>query len=162
MLSTITSYFRRRGKNVLPYWNGTRTVYGDPFKLYRELIHGADFLIDDFLIADVDAGKEPETTKVIEHVCKVFGLTRWDPVTCHGVTDLEVVRILLKVFSWTNEVKKNSNPGPTSPTATTDATSSHSKEPPSETPSVSSDSTSTSTEAKPEPPLASSMPSGTP
>ena len=150
MFSQLTSYFRRRGKNVLPYWNGTRQVYGDPFKLYRDLMHGADFVIDDYLIADVDAGKEPQTTKIIEHVCKVFGLTRWNAETCTGVTDLEVVGILLKVFSWTNQVKKNSSPGPTSPPST-EQESSTSPAGPSETPNASSDSGSTDSEKKIEP-----------
>ena len=157
----LFSYFRRRGKNVLPYWNGTRQVYGDPFKLYRDLMHGADFVIDDMLIADVDQGKEPETTRVIEHVCKVFGLTRWNPATCQGVTDLEVVGILLKVFSWTNAVKKNSSPGPTSP-KTTEPQSSPLPEHPSETPNASSDSGSTASESKTAADLQPSTPSAMP
>ena len=122
MFSTFARWRRRRrmqkAQAILPYWNGTRTVYGDPFKLWRELIHGGDFVIDDVLIRDVDAGKEPETSKVINHVCKVFAVTRWNPETGDGLTDLEIIGILLSVFQWTNAVKKNTNPGPTSPEPT--------------------------------------------
>ena len=126
---------------VFPYWDGRGVRYGDPFSIWRALTQDPQVNLER-LLPEVDEGQADAVDAILAHVCRVFGVSRWNADAQSGLTDLEILNLLGSVLRWTAFVKKNSSPGPTSPPATVTA-SSISPPPPPETRNASSDSGST-------------------
>jgi hypothetical protein len=125
-----------RKRLVFRYWNGERTVQGDPFALYRALLHHPDMNLET-MASMLDAGMEPESTVVLQGLSDVFGLRRFNPRTGYGLTDWEVKDVLVAFEAYLMGLKKSTSSGPTSPQPT-DSTSSTGPEAPVEAESASS------------------------
>jgi hypothetical protein len=130
---------------IYPYWDGEQIRRGDPFRIFREIQHNG--VIDmDAAMPLLDAGVEPETTKVVEVIAKAFGVSRWNEK--NGLTDWEVLELLWELKAFLGELKKNISLGQTS-LPITDLPSSTSPEVPSEVTKCSLGSGAIKTESKP-------------
>jgi len=145
---------------IFPYWDGAKVRYGDPFRIWRDLTQDPKVNLER-LLPELDEGNRDAVETALAHVCAVFRVHRWHEANRTGLTDLELLNLLGEVLRWTNFVKKNISPGPTSPPATA-ATSSASPELQGETRSASSDSTSAASDSMPAGPTPSTEPSATP
>ena len=63
---------------------------------------------------ELDEGKEPESTIVLETIAEVFGVDRWNDKTRTGLIDWELVALLSQLDEFLEGLKKNINHGPTS------------------------------------------------
>ena len=118
MLRRWRAWRESRQRALFEYWDGCRQRRADPFLTWRRLFADpAVNLLD--LLPLADQGKEPETTQVIEFLCRAFGVERYDERTGQGLTDWEVLRLLSQFHQYLEALKKNTSPGPTSspPTA---------------------------------------------
>jgi hypothetical protein len=145
---------------IFSYWDGQKFRYADPFKLWRDLTQDEKVNLER-LLPEADDADGRAVDALVAHVCRVFGVTRWDEAARSGLTDLELLHLLQSTLRWTAFVKKNSSPGPTLPPATAAATSSASPGPPNPTRSASSDCTSTATARRPAGPTPPSARSAT-
>lgn len=112
MLGWLRSWRERRrlqGRGLFVYHDGARTRYGDPFRLYRALDHHPKMDLDKHAPL-CDAGQEPETTLVVDSVCEIFGLARWNDATRAGLTDWEVLGVLNRFAVFIDSLKKSTSP----------------------------------------------------
>jgi hypothetical protein len=168
MLAWLKRLFTRgrfRNRLLFRYHDGTRWRYGDPYKLWREMWNptgaGHKCLLKEHAPA-FDSGQEPETTLLIEAICKVFGLKRFDPESGEGVTDWEAKNILNVLSDYIDEVKKNTRASPTSPEPTASKPPFDSPAPQAEPTKPSSDSGSTPIGSNSVEPIPSEKPSDQP
>jgi hypothetical protein len=138
MFNWIKGLFFARSKRrvIFRYWNGERTVLGDPFAIWRGLLHHPQMNLET-MAGMLDAGIEPESTTVLNGLAEVFGLKRFDPRTGIGLTDWEIKDVLVAYEAYLGLLKKSTSPGPTS-SQPTDSTSSIGQEAPAEAASASS------------------------
>lgn len=106
----------RRDRMIFEFFDGERIRYGDPLRIWREILADKEFSVD--TIDAVDRNEEPETTHCINCCCRVFGLKKLDPATGKGLTDAEIENVLSALVYYLDNVKKNFPPGPTLPTNT--------------------------------------------
>ena len=104
---------RRRGFFVFKDDRGEDRIV-DPFRVFRELSSSKTVDIETQLPIAMETGAEPETTDLIEFVCKVFGVKRFDAESATGMSDSEVLALLLTFSTFLEELKKNTDPGSTS------------------------------------------------
>ncbi len=160
MLRWLKSWLLRRRSQadrlVYPYYDGKQVRMGDPFQLWRGMVNHSKLNMDTMLEA-VDIGQEPETTIAVEAITEVFGLSRLDTYTGIGLTDGQVLDVLLDISNYFDELKKKHSRGQTlsSPTV---SEFSNSQVPQSEPTSSSSDSTPASSEPRPVDPSVSCKP----
>ena len=103
---------RRLGKRgIYSYSDGQRTRYADPFRIWRGIMQHPVMNFRE-MAPFVDAGQDPECTIVIESLCQVFGVERWDEATRRGLTDWEIVGLASSFFDWDEGQKKSTSPGP--------------------------------------------------
>jgi hypothetical protein len=99
------------------YWDGTRARAIDPFRVYREI--RSDKTVDlESIGPQVDAWEEPATGLMLDMICRVFGVKRYDDATGEGLTDPELLNLFGDVNDYLDWVKKKHNPGPTLPPST--------------------------------------------
>lgn len=138
---------RRSRRGLFSYWDGTRTRWADPIRLYRELFnHPAYNLQRD--ADDADELVEPATTNVIKLTCEVFGVQRWDDLAGRGLLDQEILALFPALAAHLEEQKKTTASGSTS-SPPTDSESSICPEPPAATTPSSSPSTPAATGSTP-------------
>lgn len=102
---------------LFPYWDGQSVRYADPFRVWREL--NSDKAVDLTTVGPlVDKQQEPETSQFLEAVCRVFDVERFDPKTCRGLTDPEILNLFGDLNDYLDYVKKKFNLGPTSQPST--------------------------------------------
>lgn len=94
------------------YWDGRRWRRADPFRLWRELF-ARNSIAD--LYGPAVEGREPETTELLERLCQVFGVQRWDERTRQGLTDWEIFSLLGQFHEYLEALKKSISPGLISP-----------------------------------------------
>jgi len=128
-------FWRRRrqrkavqARALFSYWDGTRWRYTDPFLAWRRLDNHKTLSLD-AMAPLADAGKEPETTIMVEALCEVFDVRRWDEATTTGLTDWQVLNLLVELEGYFEGLKKSINPGPTSPEPTDSASSTPPEDP---------------------------------
>ena len=126
---------RRRGFFVFQDDSGKDRIV-DPFRVFRELSSSKTVDIETQLPVAMETGAEPETTDLIEFVCRVFGVKRFDAETATGMSDSEVLALLIEFSSFLESIKKNIDPGSTS-SEPMESKSSQSPEPQAETTAVS-------------------------
>lgn len=130
MFGWIRAWFTERNatsrRSLFRYWDGGKWRAGDPFAIWRALANHPKLDLDT-MAPMADAGKEPETTILIEAFCEVFDVQRWDEKAQTGLTDWEIMNLLVELQTYFSNLKKNTSPGPTSP-APTDSESSMSGE----------------------------------
>ena len=107
----------RRGRLLLSYWDGEQIRHIDPYRAYRQLASHPEINLEE-IAPLVDQGQEPETSKLIEVLTEVFGVTRWDDATATGLTDWEIINLLAMLNDYLLGLKKKSSHGPTPPPAT--------------------------------------------
>ena len=99
------------------YWDGKTVRAIDPFRVYREV--RADKSVDlETIGPSVDKWEEPATTQMIDLICRVFGVTRFDDKTGEGLTDPELLNLFADLNDYLDYVKKKCNLGPTLPQST--------------------------------------------
>jgi len=99
------------------YWNGTKIVAIDPFRVYREVV--SEKTIDfDTIGPMVEKWEEPATTLLIDLICRVFGVQRYDSETEKGLTDPELLNLFADLNDYLDYVKKKCNLGPISQPST--------------------------------------------
>jgi hypothetical protein len=108
---------RTRTRLIYRYWNGVAWRHGDPFSIWRGILNNPKIDVLESL-GDVDQGIEPITGQVLSVVSEAFGLVRWDEARRTGLTDMEVVQVLLGLSEYLSRIKKNGSPGPTLPEPT--------------------------------------------
>lgn len=141
MLSRLKSWFLARrmiGRGFFAYYDGEKTVWGDPLRIWRALQNDPEIELATALIGAGEA-REPDTTRTIEAICRAFGVKRFDPETGKGLSDHEVIAQLFALTAWVDAQKKNGNLGPIS-LPPTDGASSNAPEPPTWTDPQPSDS----------------------
>ena len=126
---------RRRGFFVFQDDRGADRIV-DPFRVFRELSSSKTVDIETQLPVAMETGAEPETTDLIEFVCEVFGVKRFNAETKTGMMDAEVLALFLDFSSFLESIKKNIDPGSTS-SEPTESKSSQSPEHQAETTAVS-------------------------
>lgn len=106
-----------RKRSLFRYWDGRKWRRIDPARAWRE--------IDNHETVDlatmgplVDEGKEPATTILIEAFCEVFSVQRYDDSTGDGLTDNDILSLVLQLQDYFNGLKKNTSTGPISPERT--------------------------------------------
>jgi hypothetical protein len=116
LFDALANHRRESQRLLLTYWDGQTTRRGDPFRLQRDLNNHATMNMAE-MSPDVDAGKEPATTIMVEAIAEVFGVKRWDGTA--GLTDWEILNLLAKLDDYLLALKKNTSLGLTSspPTA---------------------------------------------
>ena len=102
--------YQRRG--LFRYHDGRRARNADPFVIWRRIKEHDTLNLED-QASFVDQGLEPQTTIVIEGLCDVFQVTRFDDATGEGLMDVEVLDVLAKLHLFCDVVKKNSRPNVT-------------------------------------------------
>jgi len=129
-------WIRRRRlarRELLRYWDGTRTRYGDPFLLWRALTHHDTIQLGTHWDA-AENGEEPATTELVTATAEIFGVSRFVQEatgTASGLTDWELMGLLEQLVDYIDALKKKHNPQPTS-SPPTDSESSTSPGPPNE------------------------------
>lgn len=129
-----------RGRLLFRYYNGRSRVAADPMQLWRALLNHPSLNLEN-AGAILDAGKEPESSELLQVLADIFGLVRFDPKTGAGLTDLEIVDVAGQFNEYMDIIKKKLSPGPMPPPRG-DSESWISLDPQVEPPSASSDSSS--------------------
>lgn len=98
-----------------------RQVYGDPFRLNRQLVHLLDGSPGTVLRA-LKSAEEPvrfeATEKIVDAARQVFGLVPFNPADGSGALDTDALALARRFIEWVDAVKKNSATTPTSPPPT--------------------------------------------
>jgi hypothetical protein len=108
---------RNRHRLLFRFWDGEQERSADPYRLWRDLNNHPKINLEEIAPA-IDEGREPETTTLIEAMAEVFGLKRFDSTTKAGLTDWEVLNLLVELDEYLLALKKNINIGPISPAPT--------------------------------------------
>lgn len=108
----------------------------DPFRVFRQLANDPEVNVDECHKAAMSA-EEPETTKLVDFLCRVFDVKPFDPVTQTGMTDWEIIDLLGQFQAYLEDLKKNIDPGstssePTDSTPSEDSTDDPLTEPPTQ------------------------------
>jgi hypothetical protein len=106
-----------RARALFTYWDGRKWRYTDPFLAWRRLDNHKTLSLDS-MAPLADAGKEPETTIMVETLCEVFNVTRWDETMATGLTDWQVLNLLVELLAYFQSLKKSISLGPTLPEPT--------------------------------------------
>lgn len=123
--STATSTATDRPeRQIFRYHDGTRERGIDPIRALREL--AADPQFNPSTHPELAQNSDPKIampalTILLAAVRRVFGLTEWsmdDAGVESGLTDEETVAMFGVFGEFTDHVKKNGSPGPTSPEPT--------------------------------------------
>jgi hypothetical protein len=134
-LKSLCWWIPKQNRVVFRYWDGIQWRLGDPFALWRAILHHPVMNLST-MAAMLDRGEEPESTIVLDGLAEVFGLTRLDDRTGRGLTDWEVQNTFIAFENYISELKKSTDAGPM-PSEPTDLPSSTSTEPQEELASVS-------------------------
>lgn len=126
----------RRG--LFRYHDGRHWRYGDPFLMWRRL-HNHSKCNLETMAPELDDGNEPEASIVLDAICEVFGVQRWDEESKTGLIDWELIGLLAQLNGFLNDLKKNTSPGQIL-SEPMDSESSISPAPPAEATNSSSDS----------------------
>lgn len=122
---------RRRGFFVFRTPQGVERAV-DPFVVYRRLVHHETINLEKHATA-ADLGEEPETTELIEAICEIFGVTRYDETTKTGYLDWELLNLLGEYHEFLADLKKNIDTGLNSQPPTEPKSSESTPTPPEET-----------------------------
>jgi hypothetical protein len=107
----------QRQRLLFRYWDGKAVRAIDPFRVYREV--RADKSVDLETIGPLVARwEEPATSQLIDVICRVFGVARFDDKTDEGLTDPEMLNLFADLNDYLDYVKKKCNLGPTSQPST--------------------------------------------
>ena len=131
MFGFLLDWWRRRslaGRAVFRYHTGREWRYGDPGKIWRELLAHADLQPLDEAMRAAWEGK-PEAPKVMAALRSVFAAEPLDTQTGRGLTDWEVMALVPVFSAYLEALKKNGVRGP-SESHSTDSTASGPAEPP--------------------------------
>lgn len=105
-------YRRLRKRGLFPYFDGQKERWGDPFVIWRKLLHESSVDLEN-ITPLVDEAKEPETTQFVEAVASAFGVKRWDAEMETGLMDWEILDLIVGLDEFLAGLKKNSSPGQT-------------------------------------------------
>ncbi len=98
-----------------PYDNGSRVVFGDPFKINRTLIHmlkgEPNTVIADYNLKEACPAKFEATNLLMAAGIAAFELTPFDAATGNGMTESFVIKLIEDFMKWCS--KKNEKPAPT-------------------------------------------------
>ena len=123
LIDKLTGRAALKRRGLLPFFDGTRQRWGDPFLLWRKIFTHP--LIDlNRHGAAADVGREPETSEYVQALTEIFGVARWDDRCKKGLTDWEVLDLVRKLSTHLMALKKNISPGPTSSPSSASAASS--------------------------------------
>lgn len=102
-----------RERALFRFFDGRRWRSVDPWSTWRAIAgcETFDFKRQGFL---VDQSSEPETTRCIEALCRIFAVERYDDAQRSGLTDWEIISLYLDLSAYLEALKKNTSPGPTS------------------------------------------------
>lgn len=125
MFDWLTSLFTKKTNRVVfRYWDGIQWRLGDPFSIWRNLLHHPTMNLDT-MAAHLDAGHEPESTIVLDGLAEVFGVTRHNDRTGKGLTDWEIKALFVGFEQYLTGLKKSTDNGqmPSEPTDLPSSTS---------------------------------------
>lgn len=106
-----------RARLLFPYFDGTKLRRIDPMRAWREI--QADKVFNIQTMCDlVDKQEEPETTYCLDCLCRVFGVTRFDDATGGGLTDGQLLNLLVDFEDYLDRLQKKTRPGQTLPSPT--------------------------------------------
>jgi hypothetical protein len=123
-LKSLCWWIPKQNRVVFRYWDGIQWRLGDPFALWRAILHHPRMNLDT-MAAMLDRGEEPESTIVLDGLTEIFGLTRFDDRTGKGLTDWEIQNVLVAFEQYITGLKKSTDVGPM-PSEPTDLPSSNS------------------------------------
>lgn len=109
-LRRIDERRRQRERDLIRFFDGVKIRYGDPFKIWRDLLNDPEANFETMGDA-IDSGAEPETSICINAICKAFGVERWDPAKKRGLTDWQLLDLPVQLMDFFDGVKKNSSLG---------------------------------------------------
>lgn len=109
-LRRIDERRRQRERDLIRFFDGAKIRYGDPFKIWRDLLNDPEANFETMGDA-IDSGAEPETSICINAICRAFGVERWDPAKKRGLTDWQLLDLPVQLMDFFDGVKKNSSLG---------------------------------------------------
>lgn len=113
---SLDNHYHPRERMIYSYWDGQKTVHADPMVLYKRMMtHGAELSVDMKVSqsASKDAGKAHDS--MVQKVREIFVVKTLEE---GGLAELEVLELLDHFLLYCEDVKKNSNLSPISPTPT--------------------------------------------
>lgn len=111
LVQYLTASRRLRQRGLFSFWDGSRTRYADPFKVWREIANHQDLNLES-MADEIDRGAEPETSIAVTVICQAFAVERWSDETHRGLTDSELLNLLADFQAHLEALKKNGSPGP--------------------------------------------------
>jgi len=115
MFTWLRNWFKRMKmeavRNVFEYWDGERYRRIDPWRALREIKADPKFNIEMHAELITQLGAEPETTQMAECMSRVFGVPRFDGKK--GLTDQEMVDLLIDLILYFDEIQKKTLIGST-------------------------------------------------
>ena len=120
MFGKITSWMERRrlrGRGLFRFFDGRRYRHVDPLRMWREVEHHSEFNLETMPEA-VAVRDEKASEAFYAAMCEVFGIERFDDSTGRGMTDEEIMGLLVDLSEFLGAVKKNIDTGPISPADT--------------------------------------------
>lgn len=141
-------------RGIYRFWDGEQWRYADPLRIWQGIFRHptVNFVRD---LEAVDEGIEPTTTEVLNGICEIFAVQRFDDATRRGLTSWELVDMLNEYFAWLESQKKSTSSGPTSTEPSEPEYSSSMAAPPGDT-KPSADSGPVVSESTSAPPIESS------
>ena len=111
MINLLSRWIRnraRRRQNIWRFFDGRRWKWVDPYRIWRGIINHPHFNLADLPL--IEQGEEPQTTIGIEAVCELFGIQRWSPERGDGLTDEEILAVLVDFLEYLEDLKKKRSP----------------------------------------------------
>jgi hypothetical protein len=107
---------RQAARLIYHYHDGHQMRHADPLVLWRKLtLHPAK--IAECLVDSLKAGRGPDP-ETITALREVFAAEPFDETTGRGLTEGEVSQLYWAFANWSASLKKNAEPGQTSPQPT--------------------------------------------
>lgn len=140
-----------RSRLIFEFSDGTKLRRADPMRVWREIQNDPEFNVQT-MSALVDAQAEPETSLCLKCLCRVFGVERFDERTGRGLTDGQLLNLLVDFEDYLDTLQKKTRRGPILPSPTESEPLPVSAVAPGETTLPSSGSGSISSEPRPDTP----------
>ena len=119
MFGFIADWLRRKARDkqrfIFRYWNGSKTVFGDPLELHRNLQAHPDYTEDSFSLITREELRNDIIGELAAVVREVFSIPK---LIDGGLTELECVQLLAEFIEYAGVQKKSGEQTPTLPTAT--------------------------------------------
>ena len=144
-----------RARLLFQFFDGSKLRRVDPMRVWREICADKEFNLQT-MCELVDKQEEPETTYCLNCLCRVFAVERYDDATGTGLTDGQLLNLLVDFEDYLDRLQKKTRPGQILPSPTGSVQSPVSPAAPPDPTKPSSASGSTLNEPRPDTPTEAS------